>query len=272
MSQVRPRRPKRISVTELITPPQLRALTLKHWDDLQEDASDRIWAAVGTLMHTMLEKHGDISDHLSEQFLETEVDGYTVTGVADLYHASGRVTDYKFVSVWTAINGIKTEWEQQLNLYAELFRRSGFEVNKLEIVALFRDWSKSRANDADYPQSQVKVFDVPLWQQYEASEFLDERVRLHKEAEQGSYPDCTSQERWERPTQYAIMKEGRKSAVRLFDDREMAEAALSMLPKNHSLVKRTGQSIRCESYCAAAPFCRQRAAMFAQDHVETEAA
>jgi len=33
-----------ISVTELLTPPQLRALRIKHHDEIVEDVSDRIWS------------------------------------------------------------------------------------------------------------------------------------------------------------------------------------------------------------------------------------
>lgn len=263
ISEVRPRKPGRLSVTDLINPPQQRYLVLKHWEEMEEDASGRIWAGLGQLMHKLLEGHGDISDHLPEAKLEIEVEGYTVVGVADLYHQSGRITDYKFVSVWSSIDGVKVEWEQQLNLYAEIFRRSGFPVTSLEIVAMFRDWSRNRAHDPSYPQSQVRVYRVPLWSEAKASEFLIERVKLHIEGERGSYAPCTPQERWERPTVFALMKEGRKSAVKLYDTAEAAYSALNALTdfRTHSVVIRRGESIRCESYCAAAPWCKQRAAM-----------
>jgi hypothetical protein len=68
------------------------------------------------------------------------------------------------------------------------------------------------------------------------------------------------------------MKSGRKSAVRLFDDEEMALAGLSMLNKDHKVVKRIGQSIRCESYCPVSAFCRQRAAMLEAQNESSAAA
>src|SRR2546423_11220176 len=77
------REPKRgqISVTELINPPQMRALTLKHWAELTEDASERIWATMGQLMHKLLEEHGrESGEHLIEHKLSSEVEGVTVTG------------------------------------------------------------------------------------------------------------------------------------------------------------------------------------------------
>jgi hypothetical protein len=248
-----------ISVTELISPPQMRALTLKHWSELTEDASDRIWATMGQLMHKLLEEHGRESrEHLIEHTLTSEVEGLIVTGTLDLYRNDGGVlTDYKFVSVWTTIDGVKREWEQQLNLYAELLRRHGHAVNRLEIVAIYRDWSKMRAQDSSYPQSQVSVFDVPLWPQDEAAGFLEERVRLHKQAEGGVFIACTAEERWERRTKYALMRRGRKSALKLFDTHEEATAAVSQ--PDQYVEMRPGASTRCESYCAVSAFCQQRA-------------
>lgn len=247
-----------ISVTELINPPQMRALMLKHWSELTEDASERIWATMGQLMHKLLEEHGRESEgHLIEHTLSSEVEGFTVTGTLDLYRRDGVLTDYKFVSVWTTIDGVKREWEQQLNLYAELLRRHGYAVTRLEIVAIYRDWSKMRAQDSSYPKSQVKVFEVPLWSEDVAAKFLEERVRLHKLAEEGAFIECSAEERWERSTKYALMKRGRKSAIRLFDTHEAATVAVSQ--SDHYIETRPGASIRCEAYCSVAAFCQQRA-------------
>ncbi|HEX8175822.1 MAG TPA: hypothetical protein VF543_11945 [Pyrinomonadaceae bacterium] len=260
VSRKREPKPGQISVTELISPPQMRALTIKHWAELTEDASDRIWATMGQLMHKLLEEHGrESSSHLIEHTLSSEVEGVTVTGTLDLYHRDGVLTDYKFVSVWTTIDGVKREWEQQLNLYAELLRRHDYPVNRLQLVAIYRDWSKTRAQDSSYPQSQVCVFEVSLWPADEAAKFLEERVRLHRLAESGEFIECTSEERWERPTKYALMKRGRKSAVRLFDTQE--EAATAVHQSDHYVEMRPGSSTRCESYCAVSAFCPQRALM-----------
>lgn len=267
----RKREPKQgqISVTELISPPQMRALTLKHWDELTEDASDRIWATMGQLMHKLLEEHGrESSEHLIEHTLSSEVEGLTVTGTLDLYRRDGVLTDYKFVSVWTTIDGVKREWEQQLNLYAELLRRHNHPVRRLEIVAIYRDWSRMRAQDSSYPKSQVCVLEVPLWSADEAARFLQERVRLHKGAEAGELIECSAEERWERRTRYALMKRGRKSAIKLFDTEE--EAAAVVTQSGHYVVMRPGSSVRCESYCAVADFCPQRAKSIAELVTEEE--
>jgi hypothetical protein len=258
VSRKREPKPGQISVTELINPPQMRALTLRHWAELTEDASARIWATMGQLMHKLLEEHGrESQEHLIEHTLSSEVEGLTVTGTFDLYRRDGVLTDYKFVSVWTTIDGVKREWEQQLNLYAELLRRHDYPIRRLEIIAIYRDWSKMRAQDSSYPKSQVSVFEVPLWPAEEAAKFLAARVRLHRRAEEGLFIECTPEERWERRTKYALMKRGRKSAVKLFDTHEEATAAVSQ--SDQYIDTRPGASIRCESYCAVSAFCQQRA-------------
>lgn len=259
VSKIRQPQLGQISVTELISPPQIRALTIKHWDEITEDASERLWAAVGSLMHQMLESHADIPRHQAERTLNTEVEGVTVTGTFDLYYEDGVLTDYKFVSVWTTMNGVKGEWEQQLNLYAHLLRLTGAHIKTIQIVAIYRDWSKNKAFESNYPSAQVQTFTVPLWTDEAAENFLLERVRLHVKAEAGEVFPCTPGERWERPTRFAVMKQGQKRAVRVFDTREEAEGNITKA--GLYVEERRGSNVRCESYCRVASFCAQYARM-----------
>lgn len=257
VSRVREPSPDRVSVTELIGPPQIRQLSLRHWDEIVEDASERIWATMGTLMHQLLESHAGVERHLAERTLTTTVAGFTVTGTFDLYHEGGVLSDYKFVSVWTTLDGLRADWVSQLNLYAYLLRLSGSRVSRLQIVAIYRDWSKGRAHDQGYPQSQVQIFEVPLWTDDRALAFLEERLRLHAAAQGGAAVECTPDERWERPTKYALRKRGQKRAVKLFDDYAEARGAASS--PNLYVERRPGASVRCESYCRVAAFCPQYA-------------
>ncbi|MEW5724152.1 MAG: hypothetical protein AB1896_13665, partial [Thermodesulfobacteriota bacterium] len=67
----------------------------------------------------------------------------------------------------------------------------------------------------------------------------------------------------------AVMKEGRKSALRVLPTMEeaiawsvengLAETVAEEIvwKKGHRIVTRPGQSIRCESYCAVSGFCNQ---------------
>ena len=46
---------------------------------------------------------------------------------------------------------------------------------------------------------------------------MKERIAAHEEARAGNLPDCTDEERWLRDDKFAVMKEKRVRAVRVFD-------------------------------------------------------
>lgn len=172
-----------------------------------------------------------------------------------------KLTDWKVTSVYSFLLGDKPEFEAQLNCYAWLYRQNGFIVTKLQIIAILRDWMKSRAkNDPGYPQCAVMVVDIPLWEPTVAQEYIEGRVKLHQDSthyDDGALPPCSSQERWERPTTWAVMKKGAKRATRVFNNEDWAEAVVMAGEKGLIVVERPGGSIRCESYCNAMPWCNQ---------------
>lgn len=265
--QREPRR-NRISVTEMIQPPQLRALTVKHWDELEEDASDRIWLIFGTAVHAIIERGSHpLDDSLAEQTLELPVEGWTVTGTADLYHQDGTLSDYKTTSVYAFMDGVRAEWEAQLNCYAYLYRTHGFPVKRLEIVAILRDWQKSRLTQSDYPRTAVITVPVPLWAPEEQAAYVIRRVRAHQSAQRdGVWADCTDAERWVRPTVYAVKKVGQKRALagglhETRDDAEQFARSLVDIPRlwdrAYEVEERPGTAVRCMSYCPVAHLCPQ---------------
>lgn len=248
----------RYSVTDIVNPPLIRHLRMKHWNELTEDASDKLWMLLGTGMHYMLEQHSP-EDAFQEEKLTTKltIDGkeIMVVGKSDLYH-NGIITDWKVTSVYSFLLGQKPEWEKQLNVYALLWEVNGFPVKQIKINALLRDWQKSKAlRERDYPEIAHMEVDIPLWNQETTTDYLTERIRLHR---QTPPPECTPEEKWERPTKYALMKTGRKSAVKLFDSRLEADMALDMTTKDrhlHYIEERPGVCMRCESYCNVNKFC-----------------
>ena len=113
-----------ISVTQLLNSPKIVALTKKFDDELEQDVSDMVWSLVGSAMHNFLE-HGKDENHVVEQRIHTEFDGFHITGAVDLQIVDEDgidIRDYKFTSVWAAMNE-KPEWENQLNIYAWLVER-----------------------------------------------------------------------------------------------------------------------------------------------------
>lgn len=244
-----------ISATSLLKPPRLLALETQHEADLEEDASSRIWSLMGQVVHGILERADKTG--IAERRLSIEVEGWRVSGQMDRY-IDGTLQDYKVVTVYKFKDGkVPEEYEQQLNIYAHILRTNGHAVSKLQIVGILRDWSKMESRrDPSYPQTQVIVRDVPLWEADRAERFVRERVILHQQS-RVTLPECSVEDRWAKPTQYALMKVGGKRAVKLYDSEADALAHASIDPKNLRVEVRPGVSTRCEAYCAVAKFCTQ---------------
>lgn len=251
-----------ISATTLLNPPQAVQLNRQHWQEIEEDASDRLWALLGQAVHAILAKAE--TSAMTETRLYMDVAGWTLSGQYDRLTLlpTGLLQDYKVCSVWEVIYGLKAEREQQLNVLAELCASNGHEVTELEIVAILRDWQKAKAaNDHDYPQVGFARMKVPLWPQPQRRAFIEARVRLHQQARTGVIAPCTDEDRWYSGETFAVMKKGRKSAVRLHDQRESADNMAADLGAGHYVEHRPGENKRCASYCRVSAFCPQWLAM-----------
>ena len=251
----KPERNGKISVTSLIGPPQIRQLTIDNWDKIEEDCSERTWALLGSAVHSVLER-ADTSKLLSEELLSMTIDGYKVVGKPDLFDDAGILDDFKVTSVWAIIFG-KDEWEDQLNVYAALYRSYGFEVRRGRIIAILRDWQKSKAKiENNYPQCPVVIKEIKIWAAGEINSYISERVKMHREADEGKQFYCTDTERWKREDKYAVKKKGAKKAFRVLDNERDAINLIGD-DKSFELEFRRGEYIRCGEYCSVAPFCPQ---------------
>lgn len=255
--------PDILRVTELIDSPQVKRLKIKHWHNIVVPASRFLYSLRGSLMHGLVAGHQD-ANTLTEEKLSTVVNGVKITGTPDKYEASGLLIDYKYTSMW-AFTSIKPEWSSQLNVYAYLLFIHGFNVEALQIRSILDDWSASKATyDKEYPQTPFKKVDIPLWKVEDQESFIRAMVLRH----QTEGACCHPEEQWQKPTTYAVMKEGLKRAKAVFGtetrpgSREDAETWIKENTtkkdeKLYSVVERPGRNIRCEAYCLVAPFCSQ---------------
>jgi hypothetical protein len=243
-----------ISITKLIDSPHIRVLRKQYASSVVEDVSDRIWSLLGQAVHTILERAGEEEHVKVEERLYAEVHGWKVSGQYDRLDLHGTtLDDYKVTSTY-AING-KIEWERQLNSLRWLAVRNGYKVDRLRIVAILKDWKKTKAKlDSSYPQVPVAVVNVPVWDLDEAHQYISDRVLLHQAAEQGEVPECTDEERWYSGTKFALMKKGAKRAIKLYERKEDIDGEL---PDGTFVEERPGVYRRCADYCDVAPFCEQ---------------
>lgn len=249
-----------ISVTRLIESPRIRMLTFLHWNELQEDVTDRLWSLFGQGLHAILAWGSDPETVITEQRLYAKVQNWTVSGQFDALDLNARkIIDFKVTSVYGIANGVKPEWERQLNLLRLLAIHHGYEVENLEVCVILRDWQSSQAlrDPNNYPQVPVLRLPVTVWPIADTQNYLEERVRLHQEAAYGdTLPECSAEERWEKPTAYAVMKPSRKTAIRVFYNKREAEELAAKTDGAYVQV-RPGEAMRCARYCAVAKFCDQ---------------
>lgn len=255
-----------ISVTGLINSPKIVALSAKFHDELEEDVSDMVWSLFGSAVHKVLE-HGRDDNHLIEERIHAEVDGWRLSGAVDLQvvNPEGTVSirDYKTTSAWAVMNE-KSEWEFQLNIYAYLVEKvKGKTVADLGIVAIIRDWNRRDAATREgYPEAPIKELPIKLWAMEERERFVQERIALHSAfdfaMEAGEdLPDCTPEQMWERPTVYAVRKVGNVRAKSLHESEEEAKAAAEKLGKGYEVETRPGERVRCANFCPVSQYCQQ---------------
>jgi hypothetical protein len=165
----------------------------------------------------------------------------------------------------------KPEWEQQQNIYKYLVERvKKTPVKALKICAFVRDWSRREAEvKPNYPQSQIQVIDIPMWTFDRVEHYIKERIEMHRDSKVSAdwneeLPLCTEEDRWVRETKYAVKKEGRKTAVRVFDTHDEAMALIAEMPeKDVASAKvfvevRKGEAVRCTgNYCGVNQWCSQ---------------
>lgn len=252
--------PGNVSATTLLKGTKEIVLTKRHWENLEDDVSNRVWALFGTATHSLLEEDGETS--FSEEFLSIQIGEKKLTGKMDLYDmATKEIIDYKTASVWKIKFNDFSDWRRQGLIYDYLCRANGLEVETIRFIALLKDHSKTQAKrEAGYPQSPVFVYEVkPTEADREETEaFILSKINAIIEAEKladDEIEPCSEAERWAKPSKFAVMKEGRKTAVKLYDNEQDAKAHVQGEGKGFYVEHRKGESTKCEGYCLVKDFC-----------------
>ena len=253
------------SVTSLLKGTMQSILERRYADVVEQDVSEMVWAIFGTAVHSILEKGKETDTQLKENKIVIDIDDeYKLSGIFDLYDESTKtVTDYKTGSVWKVIFDEWDDYRKQLLMYAYMLRTIGFECEKGEIVLLLKDHSKTKAKtDANYPDAPVYVkrfyFSEDDFEEIE--KFIYSKFEELKRCEQLSddeIPPCTPEERWHKGDTWAVMKEGRKTAIKVFDDFLDADKYCESinLDGKHYIQFREGKDSKCDEYCNVAEHC-----------------
>lgn len=241
---------------------------------MDQDCSELIWALFGTAFHSILENSKEEDSQFKEEYLKQdlsiicdELKGYFLSGKADLIDiATKTIIDYKTTSTFKILKKDYKDYRLQLLIYAWLFKQLGFEINKGEIVALLRDWQKSKAKfDKNYPQFQVQKLQFKFSKKdfKEIEEFIKQKfleLKKYENVADDELPECTDEDKWASPRQYKIYKKGNKIATKVHESMEDAQNHLDNLEKNYPnmyeirVVEPTYR--KCEEYCSCCQYCK----------------
>lgn len=303
-----------ISCTTLIDAVQIRQLKKKHYHEITTDASEMLFALLGTAVHNVLER-AHISDHRKKAFvtvIETlkseskrfneeaqeklkemcdklfkmmeflfpeiagrylwelsfqyEYKGMVLYGTFDVYDKIDKILyDYKMCSVWSyAYPESRRKWNAQTNIYAFLLRENGFAVDKIFIVAIFRDWSSAKVefSKLDYPKTQLMTIPIPVQDQEKVRTYIHAKMDMHIAGDNGDIRPCDGNDKWQTTDEYAVLSKGLKRAIRKFLTEDMANAFIRENSHKHKqplyIQIRPGDRKRCQSYCPVSEFCPQK--------------
>lgn len=234
-------------------------LIKRHWDEIKTDASENIWQIFGTAVHSIFEKQKDNS--FKEEFFSVDVMKSKVTGRIDCYDMENEtIIDWKTASVWKIQFNDFADWRRQGLVYAWLLKKNGLNVKQCRFIALLKDHSKSKARfDTSYPQSPVYVYEFPVTEKdlKEIDDFILMKITMLERCEKlqdEDLPPCTEEERWASGAKWAVIKKGRKTALKLCDTKEEAEQYREN--KGGDFVEyREAESRKCADYCLCSEFC-----------------
>lgn len=263
------------SATSLIKPAYMVNLEKQHGAEAERDVADMLWALYGTAVHHIIERAATPSDLVEERFFDTVLDK-KISAQID-HFKDGVITDFKLTGAYKVKKAMQGEgledWENQLNIQAYLMQQNGYRIEKVQIMAMVRDWSRSKWNPSSFEHEegypdQIEIIDIDLWP-----------IRKQKEYIEGCLMDlerpqpCTSEERWQQPPKYALKKNGAGRALKVEStmqaieqyavDKGHASLAREFGQKDVKLQLKPGLVIetrespnrRCLDYCSVNKFC-----------------
>jgi hypothetical protein len=253
-----------ITTTGLAQPPKIAELTRRHGGEITMDASEKVWTMMGTANHYVLEQIAlrNPERYVTEQRFYLDIDGVKLGGQIDLFdRETETLWDYKVSSVYKAMSDDKLEWTKQANVNKLLCEHNGFHPKKLAILLVMKDFKlRDSMIKRDYPKCAIQEIPIPIWREEETLAYIKSRINLHNAAKlievEDAIPVCTEEERWAKPTTWAVLKErGAKRAVNGGIYELESEAIAHAKRISGAIEKRDGSNPRCENYCQVRQWC-----------------
>lgn len=258
------------SVTSLLKPPLMYALEKEHGDEIEDEAADNLASLDGTALHWTIEKQLEseprylVEERFYRKVRVPEAPGkkktFVISGQVDIYDKETKTLwDAKRSKIFKYIKGDFFDYEFQLNAGRWLMKENYEEPEELKIGFFPKDHDRNKAKwEQDYPNVAFTPIDIPKWHDEDVEAFIRKAVKEKMDALNGHKRLCTPEERWQRPSSYAVMRPGRKSAVRVLQSQQEAEEYIQGLTKasgDEYIEYRPGEDIRCTSFCPVSQHC-----------------
>lgn len=264
------------SITQLIDPPRRQQLLRRYGDQIKQPISSRIDAFIGTAIHAHFERMYKLRRIIDDKYeverkIIDKINDRLIAGIFDVLWDGKELWDIKTAKAWKLIfDPDMKDWHQQQNMYAYLLHRRGIDVESINILCYYKDWSQAQAlRDRRYPQTPVCEYQLKLWPWEETESLLENRIELHKACEHlkdDDLPPCTAEETWARfdtdtYVKYAFLKNDKaKRATRVFNDRyDMVDYITKQqkTTKESRIEVRYPERTRCERFCHVNVKCNQ---------------
>ncbi len=261
-----------LSATGLLDSPRIKKLRSEHIETVEEDASRRIAALIGSGVHMLAEQHCKKLGWIVEQRFYASIDvggeekiiSGQIDAIQPINDKDVVIWDWKTITSWKAQSGMEN-YVQQGNIYAFLLRKNGYNPIKFKIGAWLKDWRENQAKDKpDYPQLPFMTYEYDLWDDDACESYVNERARLHFGDEDYK---CTDEERWVNQPKWEAIKNGNKTPTKLFDSMEegldwiksgIHPKLKNSLQSDWRVVRKPKIYKRCEdNWCGVAEYCSQ---------------
>lgn len=199
--------------------------------------------------------------------IETDIGVLELSGTFDKFWVKKKLLeDYKVTSVWGYLyEESKKKWYAQMNTYAYMLRKSGFEVEEAQIMAIFKDYKEiEKVRNRDYPKAMAMEIPIPLHPQEKMEKWIKKRAELHLRAMNGDVEPCTPKEMWATNDTWKVTTKERKRAIKAgFISEEAANDFMEMNELKYIGMYKEfypGERKRCDKFCPVASVCPQYAA------------
>lgn len=156
---------------------------------------------------------------------------------------------------------MRNSWVRESNLQAYILSTNGYQVDRIEAAMLFKNWTRGRIGNKDYPKSQFEMMTLPIHKNEDVEKLIHLQLKRHLRERNGDVPECLGSERWAEADTWMVRSPGIEKAHRknLLTEREAVEWAATNRFRfmKAEVIHVPGRSNRCFGYCPVRSVCPQ---------------